>query len=173
VNVTAAVVAILAVAGVSVVLAATSNHVEHPTATALYYGWLVAASLLVSLYWFLRRPGSAFGPLLALFGVTVWVVSWQSSDWALAFDFGVLAEGAGLVLTFYLFLAFPSGRLRTLASRLLVAGLALAVVAFFVPWALLTPVIAGGGPGAWTGPSSMTPSTGPTAVKLSVPGARC
>jgi signal transduction histidine kinase len=145
-SVTAAVFGILALACVSVVLAATSEHVEHPTATALYYGWLVAASLLVGLYWSLRRPGSAFGPLLAVFGAAVWVVSWQSSDWALAFDLGVLAEGVGFVLTIYLFLAFPSGRLKTPVNRLLIAGLIVVVAAFFLPWALLTPVIAGGGP---------------------------
>ena len=43
--------------------------VEHPTATALYQGYMVAASLLVGLYWYLRRPGSAFGALLIAFGV--------------------------------------------------------------------------------------------------------
>ena len=69
VAVTAAVWAILALAGVSVVSAATSHHVEHPTATAFYHGYVVAASLLVGLYWYLRRPGSAFGALLALFGI--------------------------------------------------------------------------------------------------------
>jgi signal transduction histidine kinase len=146
VSVTVAVLAILALAGVSVVLAATSDHVEHPTATALYFGYLVAASLLVGLYWFLRRPGSAFGVLLGVFGVTTWVVSWQSSDWALAFDIGVLAEAVFFVLTFYLFLAFPSGRLGTRGNRLLIGAATVAALAFFVPWALLTPVIAGGGP---------------------------
>jgi hypothetical protein len=75
VSVTAAVLAVLALASVSVLLAATSDHVERPTATALYYGYLVAASMLVGLYWFVRRPGSAFGPLLVVFGVAVWVVS--------------------------------------------------------------------------------------------------
>lgn len=145
VGVTATVLAILALAGVSVVAAATSDHVEHPTATALFYGYWVTASLLVGLYWFLRRPGSAFGPLLAAFGVSVLVVSWQSLDWALAFDIGVLAEAVTFVLTFYLFLAFPSGRLQTLGNRLLVAAAA-APALFFVPWALLSPVIAGGGP---------------------------
>ena len=87
---------------------------------------------------------SAFGPLLAAFGLSVWVVSWQSLDWALAFDIGVLAEAVAFVLTFYLFLAFPSGRLQTLGNRLLVGRRPLPVL-FFVPWALLTPVIAGGG----------------------------
>jgi hypothetical protein len=78
VNLAAAVLAILAFASVSVVLSATSDHVERPTATALYYGSLVATSLLAALFWFLRRPGSTFGLLLALFGVCVWVVSWTS-----------------------------------------------------------------------------------------------
>jgi hypothetical protein len=36
------------------VLAATSDHVEYPLATAVYYGSLVAASLLVGQYWLLR-----------------------------------------------------------------------------------------------------------------------
>ena len=142
--VTAAVLAILLLAGVSVVSAATSEHVEHPTATALYQGYMVGASLLVGLYWCLRRPGSAFGGLLVAFGASAWVVSWQSSDCPLAFDIGVLAEAVAFVLTFYLFLAFPSGRLPTLGNRLLVCAAA-APTLFFVPWALLTPVIAGGG----------------------------
>jgi signal transduction histidine kinase len=153
VSVTAAVLAILALASVSVVLAATSDHVEHPTAAALYYGYLVAASLLVGLYWYLRRPSSTFGLLLGSFGLTTWVVSWQSSDWPLAFDIGVLAEGVFFVLTFYLFLAFPTGRLQTRGNRLLIAFMIVAALAFFVPWALLTPVIAGGGPLAGCAPA--------------------
>ena len=49
VGVTAAVVAILVLAGVSVVSAATSAHLEHPTGAGLYQGYMVAASLLVAL----------------------------------------------------------------------------------------------------------------------------
>jgi signal transduction histidine kinase len=58
----------------------------------------------------------------------------------------VVAEGPAFLLTFYLFLAFPMGRLEPAAARWLMAALALAVAAFFVPWALFSPVIAGGGP---------------------------
>src|SRR4051794_8001639 len=144
VSVAAGVLVSLALAGISVVAAATSDHLEHPTARAVYDGYMVAASLLVGLYWFVRRPGSAFGPLLAAFGASCWVVSWQSFDWPLVFDIGVLAEAVTFVLTFCLFLAFPSGRLQTLGNRLLVVGAA-APILFFVPWALLTPVIAGAG----------------------------
>jgi len=142
----AAVVAVLAFAAVSVVLAATSDHVEHPTATALYYGWIVGSSMLIGLYWRIRRPASPFGLWLGGFGLAAWVVSLQSSDWPLVFDVGVLADGVAFVLTYYLFLSFPSGRLQTATDRLLIAGLTLAALAFFLPWALLSPVIAGGGP---------------------------
>src|SRR5207253_1555973 len=82
-------------------LALASDHLERPAASALYGAYLIAGPMLVGLYWWRRRPASRFGPLLALFGITAWVVSWQSSDWPPAFDLGVLAEGPAVVLTFY------------------------------------------------------------------------
>jgi hypothetical protein len=36
----------------------TSEHVPHPVATAVYSAYLVAAFLLIGLYWWLRRPAS-------------------------------------------------------------------------------------------------------------------
>src|SRR3954454_4028646 len=140
------VMAIVALAAVSAVLAATSGHVQHPTATSLYYGYLVAASLLAPLCGHVRRPSSSFGPLLAAFGLSAWAISWQGSDWPLPFDLAVLAEAVYFTLTYYLFLAFPSGRLKTTVNRALIAACAVAAAAFFLPWALLSPVIQGGGP---------------------------
>jgi signal transduction histidine kinase len=139
-------IAIIPVAASAIWLAVTSDHLERPTATALYRTYLAVAPMLVGLYWWRRRPASRFGPLLILFGITAWAVSWQSSDWPLLFDLGVLAEGPATVLTFYLFLAFPSGRLETAADRLLIGAWTVVVLGFFLPWALGSPVIAGGGP---------------------------
>ena len=126
-------------------LALTSDHLERPRAAALYWGYLIAASMAIGAYWWTRRPASRFGPLLVAFGILVWVVSWQAADWPLAFDIGVLAEAPFFVLTFYLFLAFPMGRLEP-SGRWLMWVLGFGVVAFFLPWALFSPVIAGGGP---------------------------
>jgi signal transduction histidine kinase len=126
-------------------LAARSHHLEHPTATALYRCYLAVVPIMVGLYWWRRRAGP-FGPLLIAFGLVCWLVSWQSSDRPIAFDLGVLAEGPLTFLTFYLFLAFPSGRLETWAERVVMAGWALVLAGFFLPWALGSPVIAGGGP---------------------------
>jgi signal transduction histidine kinase len=139
-------VAVVPLVASAVWLAATSEHVERPTATALYRGYLVAAPLLVGLYWWLRRPASRFGPLLVGFGGLAWVYSLQSSDVPLLFDLGVLVEAPLVWLTFYLFLAFPMGRLEGRAERALMGALAFVLAAFFVPWVLLSPVIAGGGP---------------------------
>src|SRR4051794_2125518 len=124
----------------------SSDHLERPVVTGVYYGYLTSAPMVIGLYWWTRRPASRFGPLLVAFGVSAWVVSWQSSDWPLVFDVGVLGDAALILLTFWLFLAFPSGRLETLANRLLIGAVAVALGGFFLPWALLSPVIAGGGP---------------------------
>jgi signal transduction histidine kinase len=132
--------------GVTMWLGLTSHHLQRPVAATLYWSFLILASTLTGLVWWARRPASRFGPLLIGFAVLVWIVSWQAANSALAFDIGVLAEAPAFVLTFYLFLAFPTGRLEPAAARWIMAALGVVVVAFFLPWALFAPVIAGGGP---------------------------
>jgi signal transduction histidine kinase len=127
-------------------LGVTSHHLQKPVTAAVYWSYLIAAAMAIGLIWWQRRPASRFGPLLVVFGIVVWFVSWQGANAAVAFDIGVLAEAPLFVLTFYLFLAFPMGRLEPPAARWLMWALVAGVVAFFLPWALFSPVIAGGGP---------------------------
>ena len=127
-------------------LGVTSDHLRHPVATAFYSAYLVAAFMLVGLYWALRRPATRFGRLLMTFGALAWVHSWESSESPLLFDLGVLVEGPLTFLTFYLFLAFPSGRLTAPVERLLMGALGLSLLVFFGLWALMTPALAGAGP---------------------------
>ena len=140
------VAAIVPMVAVTVWLALSSEHVERPLASALYRSYLTAAPMAIGLLWWVRRPASSIGPLLVAFGVLQWVVGWQFSEASLPFDVGVLAEAPAFLLTFYLFLAFPMGRLEPAAARWLMVVLAFVAVGFFLPWALFSPVIAGGEP---------------------------
>jgi signal transduction histidine kinase len=130
----------------TMVLALSSDRLQKPLAAALYWGYLVAASMAIGVLWWIRRPASRFGALLVLFGVGVWIVSWQGANAPLAFDLGVLAEPPFFLLSIYLFLAFPMGRIESRPERWLMGGLGLGAILMFLPWALLSPVISGGGP---------------------------
>jgi hypothetical protein len=133
--------AVVPMVAVTLWLALTSHYLERQAAAGIYWGYLVAASMLIGLYWWIRRPASRFGPLLVAFGVLVWLVSWQGASSPLAFDIGVLAEGPAFVLGIYLFLAFPMGRVEPRAARWLMAALGIGALLTFVPRALLSPVI--------------------------------
>jgi signal transduction histidine kinase len=139
-------VAIVPMVAVTLALSFSANHLQRPVAAGLYWSYLIVASMGTGLLWWRRRPGSRFGPLLIAFGALTWLVSWQSAEAAWAFDLGVLAEAPFFVLTFYLFLAYPMGRVEPPAARWLMGALVVGVLAFFLPWALFSPVIAGGGP---------------------------
>jgi len=138
--------AIVPMVALTVTLALTSDHLQRPVAAALYWGYLVAAPMLIGLYWWARRPASRFGRLLIGFGALVWVVTWQGSDLPLIYDLGVLAEAPAFLLTIYLFLAFPLGRIEPAAARWLMVALCAGTLLTFYPWALWSPVITGGGP---------------------------
>jgi hypothetical protein len=99
--------------------------------------------MAIGLYWWIRRPGSRVWPLLSPLACSR---GWSRSRARTLFDIGVLAEAPFFVLTFYLFLAFPMGRLEPPAARWLMDALVLGVLAFFLPWAPFSRVIAGGGP---------------------------
>jgi hypothetical protein len=73
-------VAIVPMVAVSVWLALTSDHLQRPVVSALYWGYLTAAPMAIGLLWWNRRPASGFGPLLVGFGVLTWIVSCESSS---------------------------------------------------------------------------------------------
>jgi len=162
--------AIAPLAAITLVLGATSDHLAKPVAATVYWSCLLAASMATGVFWWHRRPASRFGPLLVAFGIGVWIVSWQAASAPLLFDIGVLAEGPFFVLTFYLFLAFPMGRLEPPAARWIMWLLVAAVLAFFLPWALFSPVIAGGGPlsgcGAECPPNALQIASAPKLVEV-------
>ena len=108
-------VAIVPMAASALALVLASDHLARPAASAVYGAYLVAASMAVGLYWWVARPASRFGPLLIAYGVCAWLVRLQGSNDPLIFDIGILAQAPNFVLTFYLFLAYPMGRLEPTA----------------------------------------------------------
>jgi signal transduction histidine kinase len=136
--VTAAAVAPLVAS--SVWLALASDHLRRPELTAVYYAYLIAATMLIGLVWWRRRPRSRFGTLLILFGLSTWVLSWQGANAPLVYTLSFLGEAAFAFLTFYLILAFPMGRLERGADRLLAGLYALVLVLFIAGRSLLPEV---------------------------------
>ena len=106
-----------------------SEQLERPVASALYWSYQTAVPMAIGLCWWVRRPASRFGPLLVELGILAWMVSWASPEIPLTLDEAVLVGAPYVVLTFYLFLAFPTGRLLPVTARWLMGVLALAMVA--------------------------------------------
>ena len=142
----AAALALVPVAGSSLVLGVTSDHLAHPLAAGVYATYLVAAPVLAGLLWWRRRPASRLGPLLVALGYVSWPISWQGSDVAFIYSLGVLGAAPLIAMSLYLCLAFSTGRLRTAADRRLLATLVFVLTLFFGASLLLSPALVGEGP---------------------------
>ena len=139
-------VAIVPMVALTLTLAVTSDHLLRPVAAGLYWSYVTAATMATGLLWWRRRPASRFGPLLVAYGVLAWVVSLEASDLPLLFSIGVLAEAPAWLITLYVFLAFPTGRIEPRVARWLMWGLGIGALVTFLPWLLFSPVISGAGP---------------------------
>src|SRR3954454_20320114 len=91
-----------------------------------YPGWLavqkadfILGPALAGLYWYRRRPHSAFGPMLIAFGFlgALYILQSASNSWL--FSIGLLTETALGIATRALILAFPTGRLDRPAKVIL------------------------------------------------------
>ena len=87
---------------------------------ALLSAWITVSYVLCGLIAWLRRPASRFGPLMIAAGFVSFLtdLSWTSSD--VPFTIGQALDLLPPVLFLHVFLAYPSGRLRTRFERALV-----------------------------------------------------
>jgi signal transduction histidine kinase len=138
-------VSLVPVAVSALALSLTSDHLEHPGATAAYKAGLAVAHLLVGLLWWTRRPTSRIGPLLVVLGYLAWLLSWQSAEQPLVYTVGVLVEAPAVLLNFAVLLTFPVGRLRTAVDRVLIWALGLALAAGYGASLLFAPSLEGRG----------------------------
>ncbi len=115
----------LAAAGASLTFALRSGGVEaeigEPLVIASLAAWVTASYVLCGLIAWWRRPSSRFGPLMIVAGFVNFAstLSWTTSD--VTFTFGQALDLLPPVLFLHVFLAYPSGRLRSPFERSLVA----------------------------------------------------
>jgi signal transduction histidine kinase len=108
---------VLAAVGV-IVLAATSDHLVRPGLQAFLVVWVTVLYVASGLLAWWRRPASRLGPLMQATGLTMAVTSLQWSDNRLLLSAGHLLDLLPAALFLHVFLAYPLGRLRTGAERM-------------------------------------------------------
>jgi signal transduction histidine kinase len=99
--------------------------------------------VVVGLYWRRRRPDSLFGLQLIAFGFVAAPYILHSSANSTLFTAGVAWESVIYVATLALILAFPTGRLRGLPERSILAAAAIAVPGITLALIFLAPQISG------------------------------
>jgi signal transduction histidine kinase len=96
---------------------AASGEVGEPLVLALLSSWITIGYVLCGLIAWLRRPASRFGPLMIAAGFASFLtdLSWITSD--VPFTIGHALDLLPPVLFLHVFLAYPSGRLRSHFER--------------------------------------------------------
>jgi signal transduction histidine kinase len=130
----------------SILLSVEGGHLQYPAATAAYRTYLTVAPILVGLLWWRRRPTNRIGVLLVALGYLSWLLAGLGSDESFVFTIAALGDAPVTVLSLYLCLAFPTGRLETVAERLLIAALALILTVYYGSVLLFAPNLDGAGP---------------------------
>jgi signal transduction histidine kinase len=118
---------------IAISTAAALQAPTRPWLVALARGAIVAVPIAVGLHAWYSRSNERFGVLLAAAGGWAFLTTLAESSDELLYTVGRGAGWAMEVLLVYLFLAFPSGRLRDRHDRLLVAAMGVAVLVLFAP----------------------------------------
>jgi signal transduction histidine kinase len=119
----ALVVAGLAAAGCTILLALTSDHIPEPGVHAALQVWGLLGFVLAGVVAWWRRPDSRFGLLMVMAGGVWFLSSLSSANLAMPFTLGLAFDLIPSVVFLHVFLAFPSGRLEHRSERaLLVVG---------------------------------------------------
>jgi signal transduction histidine kinase len=110
----------VAAAAVSVTIALGSDHLSEPGIHAALMNWITLTYVIAGAIAWWRRPESRFGPLMIVAGFAIFLSSLSSSNGALLYTVGIAFDLLPAVLFTHVFLAFPSGRLRSRFERALV-----------------------------------------------------
>jgi len=109
-------------AGGSVLLALSSDRLAEPGLQAALLDWITLPYIVAGVIAWYRRPDSAFGVLMVVAGFAMFLSSLQWSSGDVPYTVGLTVDLLPAALFLHLFLAFPSGRLRSPLERFLVAA---------------------------------------------------
>jgi signal transduction histidine kinase len=112
----------------------------------------------VAVYWAIHRPGNRLAVLLLVYAACIAGLSLQGASDPVLHSIGVLFDAPVFLVGFYLVFAFPRGYVAGTLERVLLAAVAWALLASFVPWFFFSPVVSGGAPLA--GCNANCPSNG-------------
>jgi signal transduction histidine kinase len=122
-----------ALACIAISTAAAMEAPTRPGLVALARATIVAVPIAVGLHAWYSGSNERFGVLLAAAGGWAFLTTLAESSDGLLYSLGRTAGWAMEVLLVYLFLAFPTGRLRDRRDRLLVAAMGVAALVLFAP----------------------------------------
>jgi len=123
----------LALCAISAAVALANTAAPHRDAYATIAALTVAALLGVGLYAWRRRGEGRFGQVLFATGICWFLASLSNSDVDLLYSVGRIAGWVFEVMLIYALLSYPSGRLETPASRLVIAAGALLLATLYLP----------------------------------------
>jgi signal transduction histidine kinase len=127
-------------------LVATSGQLVDPVAYGLQIATMIIGTVAAALVWIRRRPGNRVALLLLALALAIALASLQGATGDLLHSLGVLADPAILWLSYVVVFAFPEGRPKARAERLVVLGWALYFPVGFAPWFFFSPTVTGGAP---------------------------
>jgi signal transduction histidine kinase len=104
----------------SLILALASEQLDLPGLRAFLIGWIVIPYVVSGMVAWWRRPASRLGPLMVATGFGMAITPLQWSDLPLVYSVGHLFDMLPAALFLHVFLAFPTGRLRARAERIVV-----------------------------------------------------
>jgi signal transduction histidine kinase len=128
------------------VLLATSGHLVHPVKYGVEFAVVVVSTVGVALYWAVRRPGNATALVLLAYAGALAGICLQGASGPVLHSLGVLFELPAFFLGYMAVFVFPQGRLAGLLEKGLLIAVAGTLLASFLPWFFLSPVVVGSAP---------------------------